>query len=310
MHCRPIPSRRPRSLLGETEEGTSSEEIAWAFRKLLEERSPLACLFDDIQWGEQTFLDLVEGLALLSSQAPILLLCLARPDLSERRPQWPVALRLGPLEEGEVDALMPERIAAEVRETIGSIARGNPLFITEMAAMTQGTEGEIVVPPTLMALLAARLDQLEPAERFVLERGAVEGEIFHRGAVQALSPGGQVTPHLAALARKQLIHPDKALLPGDDAFRFRHLLMCDAAYDALPKAARAELHEHLADWLEERAPDLVELDEILGFHLEQATRCTAELGRLNRGLGERAARFARARARAHPSASPRRLPGA
>src|SRR5207247_7140652 len=107
----------------------------------------------------------------------------------------------------------------------------------------------------------------------VLERGAVEGEIFHRGAVQALAPDEtQVTPRLAALVRKELIRPDRPQLAGEDGFRFRHLLIRDAAYDALPKATRAELHERFASWLEQHGAELVELDEILGYHLEQACR--------------------------------------
>ena len=129
------------------------------------------------------------------------------------------------------------------------------------------------------ALLAARLDQLDPAERSVLERGAIEGEIFHRGAVQALAPDEtQVTPRLAALVRKELIRPDRPQLAGEDGFRFRHLLIRDAAYDALPKATRAELHERFATWLEEHGAEVVELDEILGYHLEQACSYRAELG--------------------------------
>ena len=112
--------------------------------------------------------------------------------------------------------------------------------------MAGDADGEVVVPPTLQALLAARLDQLEPAERSVLERGAIEGEVFHRGAVQALAPDEtQVTPRLAALVRKELIRPDRPQLVGEDGFRFRHLLIRDAAYDALPKATRAELHAAL-----------------------------------------------------------------
>ena len=127
------------------------------------------------------------------------------------------------------------------------------------------------MPPTLQALLAARLDQLEPAERSVLERGAIEGEIFHRGAVQALAPDEtQVTPRLAALVRKELIRPDRPQLAGEDGFRFRHILIRDAAYDALPKAARADLHARFASWLQEHGSELVELDEILGYHLGQA----------------------------------------
>ena len=145
--------------------------------------------------------------------------------------------------------------------------------------MAGEAEGDVVVPPTLRALLAARLDQLEPAERSVLERGAIEGEIFHRGAVQALAPDEtQVTPRLAALVRKELIRSDRPQLAGEDGFRFRHLLIRDAAYDALPKATRADLHERFACWLEEHGTELVELDEILGYHLEQACSYRAELG--------------------------------
>ena len=113
----------------------------------------------------------------------------------------------------------------------------------------------------------------------MLQCGSVEGRIFHRGAVQALNPeDAQLAARLTGLVRKELIRPDKAQLPGEDAFRFRHLLIRDAAYDALPKAARAELHERFADWLEEHGADLVELDEMLGYHLEQAIAIRQELG--------------------------------
>ena len=271
-----------RSLLGETDAATSAEEIAWAFRKTLEQAAaerPLVVVFDDIQWGEETFLDLIEHVALLSSGASILLFCMARPELAERRPTWPVTLRLEPLGDEDVDELIPERIAGELREKIARAAGGNPLFIEEMLAMAGETEGEVVVPPTLQALLGARLDQLETAERSVLERGAIEGEIFHRGAVQALAPEEtQVTPRLAALVRKELIRPDRPQLVGEDGFRFRHLLIRDAAYDALPKATRADLHQRFATWLEQHGTELVELDELLGYHLEQACRYRAELG--------------------------------
>jgi tetratricopeptide (TPR) repeat protein len=145
--------------------------------------------------------------------------------------------------------------------------------------MAGDAESEVAVPPTLQALLGARLDRLDLPERRVLERGSVEGELFHRGAVQALTPEeAQVTPRLAALVRNEFIRPDTSQMPGDDGFRFRHLLVRDAAYGALPKAARAELHERFALWLEEHATALVELDEILGYHFEQAWRYKRELG--------------------------------
>jgi class 3 adenylate cyclase/tetratricopeptide (TPR) repeat protein len=283
------------SLLGKTATATSAEEIAWAFRKLLEEQAPLAVVLDDIQWAEPAFLDLVEGVALMSSTAPIILVCMARPELLNRRVDWPVALRLQPLPAGAADELI-SGLPDELRERIAHAAGGNPLFLTEMLAMA-GESDDVEVPPTLRALLAARLDQLEPPERFVLERGAVEGELFHRGAVQALAPEEkQVTPRLAVLTRKDLIRPDRAQLPGDDGFRFRHLLIRDAAYDALAKSTRVDLHRRFAEWLAERGVDLVELDEILGYHFEQARAYAAELGRVDESteLAARAATHLRA----------------
>jgi tetratricopeptide (TPR) repeat protein len=278
-----------RSLLGESEVGTSGDEIAWAVRKLLEEQAPLIVVFDDIQWGEETFLDLIESTALLSAGAPLLLLCVARPELVDRRPSWPSPLRLDPLPPDASDALIGDAVSRELRERIAHASGGNPLFISEMLAMV-AEDGEVDVPPTLRALLAARLDQLDGAERRVLERGAVEGEIFHRGGVQALVPEEtQVTTRLAALVRRQLVRPDRAQIGGEDGYRFRHLLVRDAAYDALPKAVRADLHARFADWLDQHGHSLVERDEIVGYHLEQASRYVTELGRPDPDVADRAA---------------------
>ena len=270
-----------RSLLGETETPASAEETAWAFRKTLElaaAAGPLVVVFDDLQWGEETFLDLIEHVALLSSGS-ILLYCMARPELTERRASWPVAIRLEPLGDEDVDELISDRASGELRQRIAAVAEGNPLFVEEMLAMAGEAEGEVVVPPTLRALLAARLDQLDPAERAVLEWGAIEGEVFHRGAVQALAPADtEVTPRLVALVRKELIRPDRPLVAGEDGFRFRHLLLRDAAYEALPKATRGELHARFAAWFEGHGTEVVEVDEVIGYHLELACRYRAELG--------------------------------
>jgi len=290
------------ALLGEGQ--ATAEEIAAAVRKLLQAAAadrPLVVLFDDIHWGEPTFLDLVEHVADWSRDAPILLLCLARPELLELRPGWgggklnATAVLLEPLSAAEtdelIDALLGEReLEPALRERIRAAAGGNPLFVEQMLAMLEETPGAVTVPATIQALLAARLDQLPAGERAALERGAVEGQVFHRGAVVALAPDDPDVPsRLLGLVRKELVRPSQATLPDDDAFRFRHLLIRDAAYEALPKASRAELHERFAAWLEGRAPDLVELDEILGYHLEQAARYRAELETASSSLQERAA---------------------
>ena len=268
-----------RSLLGEGDVVSGTDEIAWAFRKLLEEQAPLVVCFDDIQWGEETFLELVESTALLSAGVPLLLLCMARPELLDRRPGWPGTLRLEPLPEEEARKLIGGAVSDEIRAQVVRASAGNPLFLTEMVALA-GEQGEVEVPATLRALLVARLDQLDGPERRVLERGAVEGELFHRGSVQVLAPEEtEVTPRLAALVRRDLVRPDRPQLPREDAYRFCHLLIRDTAYDALPKATRADLHRRFAEWLAGHGEELVELDEILGYHLEQAAGYLAELGR-------------------------------
>ena len=142
-----------------------------------------------------------------------------------------------------------------------------------------GGDGEIAVPPTIHALLQARIDSLDGDVRVVMERGSVEGEVFHRGAVAEFSPGSRSRPavesHLATLVRKELIRSTSPTFPEDEGFRFRHLLIRDAAYESLPRRLRAELHERFADWLSTH--ELVERDEIVGYHLEQAHRYRAEL---------------------------------
>jgi class 3 adenylate cyclase/tetratricopeptide (TPR) repeat protein len=272
--------------------GTSPPETQLAFRRLLEARAaerPQVVVVDDLQWAEPVFVDLVEHVADLSRDAPIFLLCIARTELLDARPGWgggklnATSLLLEPLGAEECAELM-ERLGAHLddglRERITIASAGNPLYVEEMLAMVRehGSDGEIAVPPTIHALLQARIDSLETDVRVVMERGAVEGEVFHRGAVAVLAPEPvrqEVEEHLTTLVRKELIRSTAPTFPDDEGFRFRHLLIRDAAYESLPKATRAELHERFAEWLS--AQDLIERDEIVGYHLEQAHRYRAEL---------------------------------
>jgi class 3 adenylate cyclase/tetratricopeptide (TPR) repeat protein len=267
--------------------GTSPVDTQLAFRKLLERRAaerPQIVLLDDIQWAEEVFLDLIEHVSDWSRDAPIFLLCVARPELLELRPSWgggklnATTILLEPLPADDCEKLVDElargvAFYGDVRRRILAAADGNPLFLEEMLAMvSEGGGADVVVPPTIHALLQARLDRLGADERDVIGRGSVEGQVFHRGVVQELAPeaGRDGVPgHLLTLVRKDVIRPEQSTFAGDDAFRFRHLLIRDAAYDALPKETRAELHERFADWLVVRG-GLVELDEIAGYHLEQA----------------------------------------
>lgn len=288
------------ALFGEAAAATSSSEIAWAVRKVLERVAtarPLVVVFDDLHWGEPTLFDLIEHVTDLSRSAPIFLLCVARPELMERRPGWgggklnATAMLLEPLDDDETDTLIAEfagagagrHLSKELRDKVRHAAGGNPLFVEEMLSLvTDAKTSAIEVPPSVHALLAARLDQLESTDLRLLERGAVEGQSFHLGAVRALSyTEPEVLSRLAGLVRKDLIRPDRPTFPGDDAFRFRHLLIRDAAYDGLAKSVRANLHARFAHWLAQAAPDLVELDEIVGYHLEQTVKYRAELGPLD-----------------------------
>jgi class 3 adenylate cyclase/tetratricopeptide (TPR) repeat protein len=275
--------------------GDSPAETQLAFRKLLESRAaekPQVVVFDDIQWAEPVFLDLIEHVADWSRDAPILLLCMARRELLDVREGWgggkvnATTILLEALS-GEDCELLLEHLAEgldvsdDLRRRVLAAAGGNPLFIEEMIAMVgEGDgDGEIVVPPTIQALLQARLDKLGAEERDLIGRGAVEGQVFHGGAVLELAPELErvdVPRHLLSLIRKELIRPEPAQLANEEAFRFRHLLIRDAAYDSLPKETRSELHERFATWLQHQG-GLIELDEIVGYHLEQAYRNRAEL---------------------------------
>jgi class 3 adenylate cyclase/tetratricopeptide (TPR) repeat protein len=305
-------------LVGEQAAVTSPAEIAWAVRKLVEssaELAPVVAVFDDLHWGEQALFDLIEHLTDFSRVAPILILCMARPELLDARPGWgggklnATTLLLEPLQPAEtatlVDELVPPGtgIGARLRERVRATAGGNPLFVEEMLALlAEPGSSDLAVPATIAALLAARLDQLAPAERTVLECGSVEGQSFHRGPVQVMAPEERdVTARLMTLVRKDLVRPDRAVLAGEDAFRFRHLLIRDAAYQALAKADRAQLHERFARWLDEHGTELVELDEITGYHLEQAFGYRCELG-----PADEQARLLAADAAAHLEAAGRR----
>jgi class 3 adenylate cyclase len=269
------------------------EELFWEVRKLLESLAaerPVVLYMDDMHWAEPMLLDLLDHVADLSRGAPVLLLCTARPELLDDRPTWgggkltATAILLEPLAATECEVLLDElgdSLDPVAQARVIAASEGNPLFLEEIVALAR-ERGTIEVPPTIHALLAARLERLSVEERELLERGAVEGEVFHRLAVRALADerlATEVEPRLAGLVRKELIRPHPAVFSGDEAFRFRHLLIRDAAYDALPKATRAELHERFARWLEEAGADLIELDEIAGWHLEQAVRYRRELGR-------------------------------
>jgi class 3 adenylate cyclase/tetratricopeptide (TPR) repeat protein len=306
---------------GEAEGG----EIFWAVRKLFESLAtsrPLVVVFDDIQWAETTLLDLIEHVAEHSRGAPILLLCMARSELVETRPGWGhgdhigASIPLEPLSETESGVLIASLLggidlAPGARDRIAEATEGNPLFVEQVVSMLVD-EGYLVrdgggwattrdlsslsVPPTIHALLSARLDRLDADERRVLGLAAVGGRIFYREALDAMAPGelrSRLEPIIVTLVRKDLVGPDTSSFLGGDAFRFRHLLIRDTAYESLTKETRAELHERFAGWLERTAGSRAhEYDEILGYHLERTHRYLVELGPVDAHGREVAARAA------------------
>ncbi|MDP9207427.1 MAG: AAA family ATPase, partial [Actinomycetota bacterium] len=327
---------RVAQLIGLDPAPAPAEEAAWAFRRLLEllaARGPLVVVLDDLHWAEPGLLDLVEHVADYGRGAPILLVAMARPEFLEDRPGWAggklnaTTMLLEPLGDTEATQLLttlagPTVLPEAAARRISGAADGNPLFLEELlAALVEEGRlrrqdgrwvaddlGDLRLPPSIQALLTARLDRLEDAERAVLERAAVAGQVFDQSAVVELSPPSvrtQVPARLQALVRRELLRPARARLAGDQGFQFRHLLLRDATYDSIPKQARADLHELFAVWGERTAgARLREIEEIVGYHLEQAWRYRVELGIVD----ERNQRLAAAAAR-HLGAAGRRALG-
>jgi class 3 adenylate cyclase/tetratricopeptide (TPR) repeat protein len=298
--------------IGLAEVAAPQDELFWAIRRGLEHiaAEPTLIVVEDLHWAEPTLLDLLQYVVDLGS-APMLVLATARAELLETRPEWAAMgeraslLRLEALATVDSDELLASQAGGAavpdgLRRRILGAAEGNPLFIEEMVAMLRedgllaqreggweavgtGLDG-VDVPSSIRALLAARLDRLPREQRTVAERASVVGRAFESAAISELTPSSlrsELGRHLLALVRKELLRPDRADLTPGDAFRFRHILIRDAAYEMLPKAERASLHEQFARWLEQEAGDrLMEFEEILGYHLEQASRYRRELGEM------------------------------
>jgi class 3 adenylate cyclase/predicted ATPase len=300
-------------LVGVSEAAGGSEGF-WAVRRLLESMArqlPLVLLIDDLQWATPTFLDLVEHVADWSRDAPILLVGLARPDLLDARPGWgggkmnATTFLLEPLDASSIDSVLAQLVGKDVADGLGrriaAAAEGNPLFVEELVAMLMeagalvpdglglrlvAEPAELEVPPSIEALMSARLAQLPAGDRATLERGSVIGTQFGAAELTRLSEESEratLRPALMAMVRRDLLRPDtEAQLPlgaDDEAFRFRHQLIHDGAYAGMSKAERARLHERYAAMLEELPPEqLGLLDEVVGYHLEQAHLLWESLG--------------------------------
>ncbi len=276
----------------------SSYEVFAATRGLFEDlarQQPVVAVFDDVHWAEETLLDLIEHLSVRLGASPVLILCLARPELAERRPQWlsrpeaTLALEaLSPVDSnGLLDAL---DAPADLRERIAELAEGNPLFIEQLAAFAGEQGSHVRLSGSIRGVLHARLDRLDLDERGVLEHAAVIGRSFSLDAVLRLIPPAnreQAQARVFELVRRGLIEPDVAI--PDDGFRFQHALIREAVYEGMPKALRADLHENVAAHLD----DSGDAPAVVGFHLEQSCLLRRELGLQDVELAKRAARLLR-----------------
>jgi class 3 adenylate cyclase/tetratricopeptide (TPR) repeat protein len=307
-------TERLASVIGLSTAQFPVEEGFWGVRKFLEtlcKPCPLVVLIEDVHWAETTMLDLLEHV-LSAAEAPMLMICTARPEFFEIRPEWQalegsVSLLLEPLSEDEAarvaaNSLGDTGLDEAVKDRIIAAAEGNPLFVEQMLSMmiedgvlvredghwVSGSDlGEITVPPSIQALLAARLDLLGPEERVVIEAASVAGLVFPEDALREVVSqdlAGQMVDLLGSLSRKHLIHAERHVAGSDVRYRFDHVLIRDAAYQGMLKRTRATLHERFVGWADRVNRDrdrAVEFEEILGYHLEQAYTNLKELGPLD-----------------------------
>nr|MDP9492518.1 AAA family ATPase [Actinomycetota bacterium] len=272
----------------------NQQEIAWAAREWAErlaEPQPLVLVFEDIHWAEDALLELIEHMATWVRNVPILVLCLARPELLDLRPGWgggrvrATAIELEPLgradSEALVDALLDGELTVGARQALLDKTEGNPLFVEETIRMLSEAEsmggGVERIPDTLQALIAARIDHLPDGEKELLQCAAVIGRIFWKGALADLAlEGTDIDPLLEDLQMREFVLPElRSTISGEDAFKFKHVLIREVAYGGLTKAARAGYHQRFAKWLRMHAGE--ELLEIRAYHLDQATSLLAEL---------------------------------
>ena len=287
------------------------EELYWSVRRLLEVRStqtPLVVVVDDIHWAEPSLLDLLDDLVDRTKDVPLLLLCIARPDLlgssaglgrrqAERHNVWSSSHFRTPRANDLLGSLAGSTLPADVVSRIRDAAGGNPLFIEEMFRMlvdggsVRQEDGHWVagesladraIPATIQALLASRLDQLEPPERVVAQRAAIVGRSFDRAAIAELLPNSaraDLPRQLRLLVEKDVLRAEDDTGPALERCRFRHDLIRDAAYASVSKLDRAAWHEQHAHWLEDVMADrITEYDAIIGHHFDQAYSYLTELG--------------------------------
>jgi DNA-binding SARP family transcriptional activator/class 3 adenylate cyclase len=295
---RPLVEALPATEADGLDRAEPTTESVRAVLARLARQQPLLVALDDMQWADERLLHLVDAVAAEIRDAPVLLLCSARPDLLDERPGWgggkpnTTSMLLEPLTEAESERLLDNLLGDSdlpdpVRDYIVSSAEGNPLFVEELLATlvdrdvlrreagrwTTTELPAIPLPPTIQALISARIDRLPDDERAVLELGSIEGRFFGLESVSELAPDELRTDldaPIAELVRKELLRPEA----DEGRLSFRHQVIRDATYGSIPIQRRAELHDRLALLIERTSHD----EELARQHRSQADTFRAALG--------------------------------
>jgi class 3 adenylate cyclase len=287
-----------RVLLGleslDTSFARSAVFAAWRrFVTALAAQQPLVLAFEDVHWADDGLLDFIDELRGAATATALLVICTARPELLERRPDWESTIALSPLSEADTRILLSALLGSEsppdALEPAVTRVGGNPLFAQEYArAVSRGDAGD--VPESVHQVIAARLDQLAPEEKLLLQEAAVVGEVFWPGALSSLNGLDAAARRrlLDELTRREFVAREQtSTVANEQEYVFRHVLIRDVAYAGIPRAQRAVKHQETAEWIEARARD-DDVAELVAHHYSRALEFARAARVLTEGLVERA----------------------
>lgn len=284
----------PLAGLGGTEDKVDQAELfsAWSrFFEALAARNPLIFVVEDLHWADDAMLDFLEHLTDWAVSSPILVVTTGRPELFSIRSAWgggkrnAVTISLSPLNSEHAAVLLGALLEstvldAAVQQAILDRSGGNPLYVNEFVRLANdrgllndaGGIADLPLPDSVQAIVAARLDLLQPDEKSLLQAAAVIGKVFWMGALQALRPSLASAVLGRGLIRRELIRPVRdSSMQGQQEYAFSHSLIREVAYGQIPREDRAQLHQAAAGWIEAiTGPRGTDSAELLAFHLGEA----------------------------------------
>ncbi|HEY7004785.1 MAG TPA: AAA family ATPase [Gaiellaceae bacterium] len=290
-------------------EGRSEAFAAWRrFFEAIAEVNPLVLVFEDLHWADDDLLDFVDYMADWTSGVPLVLVCTARPDLLDRRPDWgggkrnATTISLEPLSDAETGALVSAllvngALGPEGRTALLAQAGGNPLYAEEYVRMLGHAKEGLPLPDTVQGIIAARLDTLPADEKALIQAASIVGKVFWVGSLAAAlnADRTEVEHGLNTLVRKEFVRRERrSSVAGESAYVFRHVLLRDVAYGQIPRARRADSHRRVAEWVESLAVDRPEdLADMVAHHYSNALELTRAAKSPEGDLAERARRALR-----------------